>query len=45
MDFPIVEITPVLLFRILLNFLSVKLGSSFLGIKDVKVDLVGKPHA
>ena len=45
MDLPIVEIIPILFFEVLLNFLFVKLGSPSLGVKVVKVDLVGKPCA
>ena len=43
MDLPIVEIIPILFFEVPLNFLSVEFSSPFLGIKGVKVDVVGKP--
>ena len=45
MDLLIVEIIPVFFFEVPLNFLFVKLGSPFSGVKVVEVDLVGKPSA
>ena len=44
MDFLIVEIIPVFLCLILPDLLSVEFGSSFLGIKDVEIGVIGKPH-
>ena len=44
MDLLIVEIIPILLCWIPLNFLSIEFGSSFLGIKEVEIGVVGKPR-